>query len=203
MRAAGVCELVLALGAFALSQGTVGCSADAPPAGSGVAFGSVTAIEGELRHALVPGFHRPQGSTITWATNPPSSGDHCESWGQWATYPTSNPLLRCNYVHNLEHGGVVLLYNCPAGCPDTVKALERLIGQAPADPDCGTAKRIILTSDPMLDSVIAASAWGFTWKADTWSDAAADALAKFMAAHLGSRGLSPEPDICAGGSVRP
>ena len=32
------------------------------------------------------------------------------------------------WVHNMEHGGVVFLYNCPEGCADEVAALVEAVG---------------------------------------------------------------------------
>jgi len=38
-----------------------------------------------------------------------------------------------NWVHNLEHGAVVFLYNCPEGCPEDVAVLESVVGGATPD----------------------------------------------------------------------
>ena len=43
-------------------------------------------------------------------------------------------------VHNLEHGEVMVQYDCPLGCPDTVAALERIVRSYP--------KKVILAPYP-------------------------------------------------------
>jgi hypothetical protein len=139
----------------------------------------------------------------SYNSSPPSSGPHCNEWGSYAVYGEDAPLPACNFLHNLEHGAVVLLYNCPDGCADQVEALEQLIAAAPADPDCGAQKRLLLTPYAEMDATIAAVAWGFTWTADCLDEAARDSLLDFIADHQGSGGDAPEPTVCANGSIAP
>jgi hypothetical protein len=122
---------------------------------------------------------------VTYATNPPSGGDH---WGQWAAFKKYTLTVpREMYVHDLEHGAVVLSYRCDVACPDVVAALEKVFDEAAGDPLCLSAgstpkARLVLTPDPNLDTPIAASAWGATYTAtciDTVS------LAKFVSANYG------------------
>ncbi len=117
--------------------------------------GVQTTVDGE------PGIHMPQGSEIVWSTNPPVTGAHYPVWAAWdRDYPM---LERGFYVHNAEHGGIVLLYNCPAGCPDVVTQLEDVVRAAAVDAGCTAPvrNRMIVTSDPLLpDGVqVAAVAW--------------------------------------------
>jgi hypothetical protein len=56
---------------------------------------------------------------------PPTSGPHNPCWASWGVHDTQTPPER--WVHNLEHGGVVCLYNCPSGCPDDVAKLTALV----------------------------------------------------------------------------
>ncbi len=63
--------------------------------------------------------HVPIGTPVTYGSNPPSSGPHYPVWAAFQEYAT--PVDRRYYVHDLEHGAVVLLYNCDlldAGAPD-------------------------------------------------------------------------------------
>lgn len=135
-------------------------------------------------------------------SDPPSSGPHCSQWGQYATYGADAPLPACNFLHNLEHGAVALLYDCPEGCPDLVEALASLRGDPPADPDC-PAPRILLTPYPDLGPRLAAAAWGYTWTADCLDETARASLRDFIEAHWGSRGDAPEPRVCSEGSLEP
>ncbi len=132
---------------------------------------------------------------VTYATNPPSGGDH---WGQWAAFKKYTLTVpREMYVHDLEHGAIVLAYRCDGECPEVVAALEKIFDEAMGDPLClsagGAAKaRLVLTPDPKLETPIAASAWGATYTA-TCIDT--DSLAKFVSANYGK---GPEATCFAG-----
>lgn len=109
-----------------------------------------------------PGLHVAQGSTIEWSTNPPSSGSHFPIWGAWDRSYTN--LERGFWVHNAEHGAIVLAYRCDAGCPDIVAGLEAVVRTLPVDPDCEAPvrHRAIVVADPLLpeNNQVAAVAWG-------------------------------------------
>jgi Protein of unknown function (DUF3105) len=122
----------------------------------------------EVSNIPEPDFqHITPCTPITYATNPPSGGNHWPIWGAFAQYTT--PLPREMYVHDLEHGAIVLSYNCPDACPDVVAALA-MVFDGEVDPLClslgaGPAARMVLTPDPLLPTPIAASAWGATYTA--------------------------------------
>jgi hypothetical protein len=138
----------------------------------------------------------------SYNSSPPSSGSHCNTWGHYATYGAARPLPACNFLHNLEHGAIVLLYNCPEGCPEIVEALEGIMAAPPDDPDC-IAPRLVLTPYEEMDAKIAAAAWGYTWTSACMDDAARDSLVDFIEAHIGTRGDSPEATICGNGGFAP
>ena len=142
--------------------------------------------------------HVPEGTVIQYASNPPAGGDHYPVWATWGVHTDAVP--DGYFVHNEEHGGVVLLYNCPTGCPAVVAALAALVSDQPADPLCtvmnsGVNARVLLTPDPSLEVPVAAAAWGWTY---TQPEACVDAasLQAFITAHLGQ---GPE-DFCSQGS---
>ena len=56
--------------------------------------------------------HEAYNTPVHYAHNPPASGNHWPSPAPWGYWPR-NYIPREWWVHNLEHGGVVLLYNCP------------------------------------------------------------------------------------------
>jgi hypothetical protein len=118
---------------------------------------------------LLPATHVPIGSTVQWDSNPPSSGPHYPIWAAYQAYST--PVPRGYYVHDLEHGAIVLLYNCgDAGCPDVVATLQAASDAIPDDPLCtslaeGVRVRTVITPDPLLDVPVAAAAWGWVYKA--------------------------------------
>lgn len=153
-------------------------------------------------HDSLGGSHVANNDGVTYNSNPPSSGPHCGVWGQYAIYGASKPLPRCNYIHNLEHGAVVVLYRCDGECPEVVEALTN-VRDAIVDPECPSGKRVILTPDANLDTLIAAAAWRNTWQSDCINEDALSSLATFITGHLGGAGVAPESNICGNGSVSP
>ncbi len=132
--------------------------------------------------------HPEEGAThvsctqnVTYMTNPPSSGNHYDCWAAYQTY--TSPVPWGNLVHSMEHGAMIIAYNCPAGCATDVAAIQSFIDALPLDPNCGAAlqkNRIILVPDPNLAVRFAAAAWGWTLKSDCF-DAAA--FQQFFDAH--------------------
>jgi hypothetical protein len=148
---------------------------------------------------LLPALHVAIGSDIQWDSNPPSSGPHYPIWAAYQTYDT--PVPRGYYVHDLEHGAIVFVYNCgDAGCPDVVAALQAASDSLPDDPLCtaageGVRVRTVITPDPLVDVTVAAAAWGWTYKADCVD---LPSLEAFAAAHYGQ---GPEV-FCTNGTTQ-
>lgn len=69
-------------------------------------------------------------AAITYEDRPPTGGDHNPCWATWGVHTDEVPDE--NWVHNLEHGGVIFLYNCPDGCPEDQLALESYVSGLPA-----------------------------------------------------------------------
>lgn len=63
--------------------------------------------------------------SVDYADHPPASGDHWPCWAEWGVHSEAVPPE--NWVHNLEHGGVVFLWNCPEGCAEDQAAIEALV----------------------------------------------------------------------------
>ena len=147
---------------------------------------------------LATATHVDTCTPVSYATNPPSSGDHWPIWAAFKKYTKHVP--RELYVHDMEHGAVVLSYRCDDACPDVVAALEKVFDEATGDPLClslgpGSKARLVLTPDPELDTPIAASAWGATYTA-TCIDI--ESLAAFVSANYGK---APEATCYAGQDV--
>ena len=93
----------------------------------------------------------------------------------------------------MEHGGVVIVYNCGAtGCADELARAQAFVA-AVSDSAC-TPARVILMPDPTLDVRWAAASWTWTLRADCYDDAA---VSQFVAAHLGN-GLET---VCGGAAI--
>jgi len=133
--------------------------------------------------------HLVECSNIIYATSPPVFGEHYPSWAAYKTYDFPVPLGFL--VHDLEHGAVVIYYDCPDGCADEVATVQAFIDALPADPRCSEAVRVqvVLVPRPGLGSRWAASAWGHSLTADCFDS---DIFGQFYADRVG-RG--PE-DLC-------
>jgi Protein of unknown function (DUF3105) len=99
--------------------------------------------------------HVVEGTAITYNHNPPTSGCHYSLGAGHAplapgVYPPSAAKTTPEYwVHNLEHGYVVVSYNCPAGCDSDIQALNAWYHTLPPDPGGGVAyAKFIAVSDP-------------------------------------------------------
>jgi len=149
---------------------------------------------------LMPAAHVPEGTAIQWDSNPPSSGPHYPIWAAFQAYAT--PVPRGYYVHDEEHGAIVLLYACAddAGCPEVAAALQQVSDAIPDDPLCmaageGVRVRTVITPDPLLDVPVAAAAWGWVYKAQCVD---LPTLEAFAVAHYAQ---GPE-DFCSNGTTQ-
>lgn len=103
--------------------------------------------------------HVPTDTMIEWSHNPPHSGDHFPIWSTKGEH--LDPVERGYWVHNLEHGWVVLVYNCPDTCDAELDVVRAVLA---ARPDLS----ILLTPDPLLDAPrFAAITWTWVYEFDT------------------------------------
>lgn len=145
------------------------------------------------QHAAVPTVHIDSCLYLEFSTNPPSSGPHYGTWAAYGSY--DQPVPRGFTLHSLEHGAIVISYNCPAGCAGEVAAAQAMIDALPPDPACtppNPNKRVILVPDPKLDVTWAAAAWGWTLKASCFEPAI------FRDFYLARFGKGPEKDCTDG-----
>lgn len=116
------------------------------PDGGVGASGSVQTvpIQGQA-HIQRGASHPPYNS------KPPTSGWH---YGD-AVAPagvSANPIPNEVQVHNLEHGEIMVQYDCPEGCQDMITQLEGIVRSY--------RSKVILAPYPGLDRRIALTAWG-------------------------------------------
>ncbi len=140
------------------------------------------------------GTHVPVGTMIEWTSNPPATGSHYPTWAGWNRHYQS--LDRGYYVHNAEHGGIVLLYNCPAGCQDVVDSLLAIVRNATPDPTCTgfVRNRILVAADPLLppDVQVAAVAWNRVYTASCFDP--------YIGAFTREQYANAPEDFCADGN---
>lgn len=170
---------------------------DAPSYAASALTGPCAAVV--QQHAIEGRTHVPVCSGVEYGTKPPSSGNHYPIWAAYQNYTTAVP--EGFWVHNLEHGTIVLSYNCPDGCYGDVAAAAQMLAGLPQDGECvslgeGVYRRTLMTPDPTLDVRFAASAWGWTLRANCFDPVVFQA---FAMAHYNQ---GPE-DICENGEVAP
>jgi hypothetical protein len=180
------CGLALIVAVVAACGDNKTQPADARPDGSGLC-GTVT-----TEYPLVADQHVAVCSVIAYASNPPTSGPHYPNWAKFKAFPSKvgRPFL----VHDLEHGAIVVTYNCPEGCADDVAALTTMLAARPADSLCSSSvrNRFVVAPDPDLDVRFAATAWGFSLRSNCFD---LSALSVFIDDHYGR---APEK-VCADG----
>jgi hypothetical protein len=87
--------------------------------------------------------HIAQGDKVTYPVCPPASGKHINKVGfgplQPRVYGPDDQSLPNGWIHNLEHGGLVLLYSCTKGACETagIQALRDAAAGFPASAICG------------------------------------------------------------------
>lgn len=137
------------------------------------AVGHTVAIEGSD--------HVAEGSAIAYKSRPPSSGPHYPTWSQ--NFGLLDPPIPAGtWVHNLEHGVVVFLYNCPSGCADVVQQFRDLYAELPLGRNArGGRARAIIESYSDMDHKIAAVAWGWVLELDEFDK---DQLRQFYEARI-------------------
>src|SRR4051812_10595453 len=158
-------------------------SPSAPPADDGSCAMAESAVPNE------GWVHVAEGTAIPYQHNPPASGPHYPVWARYQEYTTA--VARPCWVHNLEHGAIVLLYR-PDAPASVISSLTATYRSLPNDTECGHP-RALLTPDPLLPRPVAAVAANFVIEGDC---ASANAIRTFTLTH---RNHAPE-DICDSGT---
>ena len=156
--------------------------------------------------------HVPLTQPFEYNSNPPTSGSHFEDWVRAGVFDTVQ--LDRYLIHSLEHGYVIMSYNCSFG-KDSVNeatssaALKKLISEDASESaklnsnfssdECkslvadltsiyeGKGKRkLIVVPRPTLDAKIALTAWTYL---DKFNDFDKDRIEKFID---GNRDKGPE-----------
>lgn len=117
--------------------------------------------------------HIPEGgSHAPYNMSPPTSGWHYDRWASWGI--KTEPLPEELFIHNMEHGGVILHYNCPDGCPDEVAQMEEIVRRT---------DETILMPNPGMESRFALTAWNWILTMDEYDD---NQARDFVRSHLNS-----------------
>jgi hypothetical protein len=125
--------------------------------------------------------HVADGTEVAYKSRPPASGSHYPTWSQ--TYGFMNPVPPTGiWLHNLEHGAIAMLYNCPEACPELEQQLKDLYPTLPLGRNArgGRARALIMPYLDM-DHKLAIVAWGWMLELDNFD---ADQITKFYESRL-------------------
>jgi len=154
---------------------TSSCSAGSGTSQVGAADGSVpeggitTACGGREEALSIQGAAHVPGDVV-YKDPPPASGDHNACWSEWGVH--TEAVADENWVHNLEHGGVVYLYDCGDGCAKQVKELAEFVEGR---------DRALLTPYADLPTKFGVVSWGHRLLSDCYD---AKAFAAFYRKHV-------------------
>lgn len=121
----------------------------------------------------------PVGTTIEYGFCPPTSGNHYNSAGRGPIpgnfYPPNQEQAPGGWVHNLEHGWVVLLYRCPGGaagaegCPteQQMAQMRQFFDTAPTPPS-GCNRKVLVARFDSMTTQFALVSWGRALLTDTF-----------------------------------
>jgi hypothetical protein len=127
---------------------------------------------------------------VAYNSKPPTSGPHWNIGGEapvaWGIY--KEPIPDEAQIHNLEHGGIAIQYNC-RDCPDLVQQLEDFYNrytQANKLPLMPNSTKVIVAPYYDMPNKIALTAWGHI---DTFDQFDEQRITKFVEAY---RNKGPE-----------
>jgi hypothetical protein len=109
---------------------------------------------------------------------PPVFGDHYDTWRPPGVYDV--PVPEGNFMHDLEHGATVVLYNCPSGCPDAVNQLRGMLTSLPKSKSFNEVK-LVVSPNTKIQHQFALLAWDYEQDLDEFD---AQAVRDFYTAHL-------------------
>ena len=119
--------------------------------------------------------HVDPSTTPTYKSYPPASGPHYSAQGiapvPWQTIDT---LQEGQYLHNLEHGGIAILYDCPSGtaCTTLKNSLENYVKNlAPVEPTYGEVKVVLTPYSRGMQKKVALVAWDYIEFLDSYDQA--------------------------------
>lgn len=104
----------------------------------------------------------PQGTDVQYDHSPPSSGDYYDQSSAYGVLATA--VAPGAWMQNLEHGGIVVLYNCPQECPDVVQQLTGVYDGAPPSVLFPGHVKMVVAPYPGMSQTISVLAWG--WEDD-------------------------------------
>src|SRR5436190_1822581 len=135
-------------------------------------------------------FHVSTGQKVDYPSVPPTSGDHWAAPAAPAPWGVKTSWLPFEVTtHNLEHGGVVIMYG-PDVTSDQVNTLRLYVRQLQAS---GFPKMVLEPwPDMPKDSKVILTAWNWVLKLPAIDQTQ---IIKFTRAHHGGAGEAPESSV--------
>lgn len=118
-----------------------------------------------------PYLDSPREPHPAYASDPPTSGPRLPYLADWGVHRL--PVPPELQAHNLEHGGVLIQYNCPEPCPELAAQLEEIARQRDF---------VLVAPYPRMESRIALTAWG---RIETLDGFDPERILRFVDAHAG------------------
>ncbi len=129
--------------------------------------------------------HIDPSTTWPYKFYPPTSGPHYVVAGSApAPWQTIDTLVEGQFVHNLEHGGIAILYNCPSGsdCTSLMNSLTNYVRNlAPAEPTYNEVKIVMTPYSRGMQKKVALLAWHYVEFLDSYDQSA---IARFYENHV-------------------
>jgi hypothetical protein len=129
--------------------------------------------------------HVDPSTAPTYQFYPPASGPHYSVAGSapvpWKTIGT---LQEGQYIHNLEHGGIAILYDCPSGtdCTTLKNQLENYVKNlAPTEPTFNEVKIVMSPYSRGMQKKVALVAWDYIQFLDGYDQ---NAITRFYESHV-------------------
>jgi hypothetical protein len=126
-------------------------------------------ILGELAQISSPEHIIPGGRATNYTTDPPTSGNHDSQPVQAGFYDVAPPDEQM--VHNLEHGYVIVYYNCSQmsdeECGQFKEDLQDAMSASGVAGNTRTPK-IIVVPRPDMDNLLTYTSWGRIYRVDVF-----------------------------------
>ena len=148
--------------------------------------------------------HVPYGTSINYAFCPPSSGSHYNDPPRAPLpaqfYGPADEKIPGTWIHNLEHGFVVMLYRCPSGTPGVgdcptqaeMDQMRQFFDEAPPPHVATCPKKVLVARFDSMDTQFGELAWGRSLLTNDFDLDTALIFAQQWMEH----GAVPEPNAC-------
>ena len=129
--------------------------------------------------------HIDPSTQWSYKSYPPTNGPHYSVPGSApASWGTIDNLVEGQWVHNLEHGGIVILYNCPSGsdCTSLKNSLTNYVQNlAPQEPAFNEPKIVMTSYSRGMQKKVALVAWKYIEFLDSYDQ---NAITQFYEDHV-------------------